>query len=62
MVTILCPKCKQPIDLDSNLVVGQQTTCQFCNTDLIVTWLFPVSLDVMEMLDQNLPHHDISLE
>ena len=48
MVTILCPECQQPIDLVSDLNIGQQATCQSCNTDFVVTWLFPVNLDYLD--------------
>ena len=53
MITILCPECQKPIELDSDLKIGQQTTCQLCDTELIVTWLFPISLDYLENQDAN---------
>ena len=52
IVSISCPECQQLVDLDSNLTIGQQATCQFCNTGLVVIWLFPVCLDIMESEEQ----------
>ena len=51
MVTVLCPECQQRIDLVSDLCIGQQATCQSCNTDFVVTWLFPISLDYLEVAE-----------
>ena len=49
MVRISCPECQQQIDLVSDLNIGQQATCQSCNTNFVVTWLFPVSLDYLDV-------------
>ena len=51
MVTISCPECQQPIDLVSNLNIGQQATCKSCNTDFVVTWLFPINLDYLDVAE-----------
>jgi hypothetical protein len=51
MVMISCPECQQRIDLVSDPNIGQQTTCQSCNTDFVVTWLFPVNLDYLDDSD-----------
>ena len=51
MVTISCPECQQQIDLISDLSIGQQATCQSCNTDFVVTWLFPIYLDYLEVAE-----------
>lgn len=52
MVTIICPECQQSIKLNSDLIVGQQTICQHCDTDFVVTWLFPLCLDFLETKEQ----------
>ena len=59
MITILCPECQQTIKFDSEPKIGQQTVCQSCEKELVVTWLFPVSLDLIEVHDQNLPQQDV---
>jgi hypothetical protein len=52
MLTILCPECQRPIEFDSEPKIGQQTTCQSCTKELVVTWLYPVSLDSPEISEQ----------
>ncbi len=52
MVTISCPEFRQTIDLDVNLKIGQQAACQFCHTDFMGTWLFPICLDYLETEEQ----------
>ena len=52
MLTILCPECQRPIVFDSEPKIGQQTTCQSCAKDLVVTWLYPISLDSPEISEQ----------
>ena len=52
MLTILCPECQRPIQFDSEPKIGQQTTCQSCAKDLVVTWMFPISLDSLEVPEQ----------
>ncbi len=49
MISVPCPNCKQQIDMDIDLKIGKRVTCQACNMDLVVTWLFPVSLDFLEI-------------
>ena len=53
MLTILCPECQRPIEFDSEPKIGQKTTCQSCAKDLVVTWLYPISLDSPEVPEQN---------
>ncbi|MFH1633203.1 MAG: lysine biosynthesis protein LysW [Chloroflexota bacterium] len=62
MVSVSCPECRQQIDLDSNPEIGQQVTCQSCNVDLEVIWLFPVCLDYLEIKEQFSTCQDVSLE
>ena len=52
MLTISCPECQRLIEFDSEPKIGQETTCQSCDKDLVVTWLFPVSLDSLEISEQ----------
>jgi hypothetical protein len=47
-ILVSCPECKQSIELNSDLIVGQHATCPSCNTELVVTWLFPICLDYQE--------------
>jgi hypothetical protein len=47
-----CPECQQPIKLNADLIVGQQATCQSCNMDFVITWLFPLSLDTLETTEE----------
>ena len=63
MVTVLCPECHVSIKLEPNPEIGQRVTCQSCHTDLEVTWLFPVSLDLLETekLNPDYPEKDQSL-
>jgi hypothetical protein len=53
MVKVACPDCQQVIDLDANLYIGQLVRCLACQTELEVTWLFPISLDYPEPKDSN---------
>jgi hypothetical protein len=53
MLTILCPECKQSIEFDSDPKIGQQTTCQSCAREWVVTWLYPISLDALEVPEQD---------
>ncbi len=62
MVTISCPKCQQSIELNYDLTIGQKTACQFCNTELAVTWLFPVCLDYQETIEPVSSCQDLHLD
>ena len=46
---ILCPDCRQPLDLSADPEIGQHLTCEHCHAVLEVTWLFPLSLDFLEI-------------
>ena len=58
----ICPECQQPITLAPDLAVGQQTTCQDCHVDLVVTWLFPLCLDTTETKEQVSVYPDIGFQ
>ena len=49
MLKILCPECKQSIEFESEPNIGLQTTCQSCAREWVVTWLYPISLDALEV-------------
>ena len=48
MITVACPECQEQIKFGSNPEINQQITCPSCNTVLIVTWLYPISLEYPE--------------
>lgn len=52
MITVSCPECRQQIQFVSDHEIGQQVTCQSCNTALEVIWLFPICLDYPETKEQ----------
>jgi lysine biosynthesis protein LysW len=45
---VLCPECKQEIDLISPHDLGQRVICQTCIIQLEVVWLYPLSLDTVD--------------
>jgi hypothetical protein len=59
MLTILCPECKRPIEFDSEPKIGQQTTCPSCAKEWVVTWLYPMSLDSVELSEQIKAEEDL---
>jgi lysine biosynthesis protein LysW len=48
MLNILCPECKEKIDLPTTIGLGQQVICAACETPLEVVWLYPLSLDTVD--------------
>lgn len=53
MINTICPECQQRIQFDSEPKIGQKLICQTCNTALLVTWLFPISLDFLDTNEQS---------
>lgn len=53
MVTTLCPECQHTIEIIPNPQIGQKVTCLDCDVDFEVTWLFPISLDYLEISEKN---------
>jgi hypothetical protein len=45
MAIAFCPDCEEPIQLGSQLRVGQRITCESCATDLEVIEVSPLELD-----------------
>ena len=61
-VSISCPECEHSIELNADLIVGQQATCQSCHTELVVTWLFPICLDYQETKEPVSMRQDLGLD
>jgi hypothetical protein len=48
MINASCPQCASRIEILKNPKVGQYIQCQQCQTNLVITWLYPISLDFIE--------------
>lgn len=46
MMVTKCPFCKGEIDVSENPSIGLTLICVHCSTELEVTWLFPLTLDL----------------
>jgi len=62
MVTTSCPNCMHPIELIPPFEIGQSVRCWACDSDLEVTWLFPVSLDLQDPSPLNAGMNSESIE
>ena len=62
MIHLICPDCQKPINLESLPKIGQQVLCQACNVDLVVTWLFPIRLDLSEKIEQPPVRTDMEID
>jgi hypothetical protein len=49
MIITTCPECQQPINFESTPEIGRKLLCINCNSNLEVTWLFPIILDYQEI-------------
>lgn len=52
MMITKCLICKGEIEVSEDPNIGLQLMCIHCSTEFEVTWLFPLTLD---LLDKNLP-------
>ncbi|MFN2237625.1 MAG: hypothetical protein ACK2U1_25625 [Anaerolineales bacterium] len=59
MLTTLCPECQHPIEFNAEPQIGQHTTCQSCAKEWVVIWLYPISLDSVELSDQIKSEEDV---
>jgi hypothetical protein len=48
MMIIKCPACNREIEISEDPNIGFQLTCIHCSIELEVTWLFPLTLDLLE--------------
>lgn len=48
MITASCPECASLIKFSDSPKIGQRFQCGNCSTVLVVTWLYPLSLDFIE--------------
>jgi len=55
MVNVTCPECFQNLCLETDLKIGQPVQCERCGAALVVTWMYPVSLDLMDIPEQSAP-------
>jgi lysine biosynthesis protein LysW len=62
MITVSCPECRQQIEFVLDHEIGQQVTCQTCNVELEVIWLFPICFDYLETKEQISAKPDGNLE
>lgn len=51
VIKATCPECKNETEVVSPPELGQRLTCMICNTPLEIVWLYPISLDYVEMED-----------
>jgi hypothetical protein len=43
-----CPNCKGDIEVREDPAIGLQLLCRHCSTEFVVTWLFPLTLDLVD--------------
>lgn len=48
MAAGLCPKCDHRIELGDDPEIGQRCQCKLCRADLVVVWLNPIELAVVD--------------
>ncbi len=48
MILAECPNCCSHIEIKDVPVIGQQVECFYCDVQLEITWLYPVTLDYPE--------------
>ncbi len=53
MTTVSCPECEAEIPLGSNTEVGEIVVCPDCGVDLEVTSLYPASVDLAPMEEED---------
>jgi len=59
MILAECPNCCTHIEIKDVPVIGLQVFCYYCNVQLEITWLYPVTLDYPEK--NHLFHKDIEI-
>jgi hypothetical protein len=59
MILAECPNCCSHIEIKDVPLIGHPVICFYCNVQLEITWLFPVTLDYPER--QQLLHQDIDI-
>lgn len=47
----LCPKCAHKVDLGDDPEIGQRCQCADCRSDLVVVWLNPIELSIVDYED-----------
>lgn len=43
-----CPTCRGKIEVSEDPNIGLKLVCPHCSTEFEVTWLFPLTLDLIE--------------
>ncbi len=51
MVNGICPNCEEELGLDRDPEIGFHITCQACSTELVVVWLNPLELAIIDYED-----------
>lgn len=48
MIRAICPICQLKLEIEQEPKVGRLVNCQSCQVELVVTWLYPITLDISE--------------
>jgi hypothetical protein len=51
---VICPICNQTLNLPFKPDLGQHISCQVCKNQLEFVWFFPLSLDIVDNVTDEL--------
>ena len=47
----VCPNCEKKVDVGSEPEIGNHYLCETCRADLVITWLNPMELSIIDYED-----------